>query len=258
MVLRKQGVWCAFCVVLGVWVIKLRIAVCDDERHILEIIKRKLYDYSNSHNWESVVDTFDSGNKLIESDTKYDIIILDYQMNEIDGLETAKLLRQGHNSQACIIFLTSFPEVAIPAYDVDTYRFVLKNNIDIGLTKALDDFRNMQTYDIDLCIKVDREFVSVNSKDIVFIEVVNKICYIHLNTGKVIETKTTLSSLYGKLPKTHFFKIHKAYVVNFSYIARRKENDIYLKSYNLSIPISRNYLTAFKRKYYNFLNDLVR
>lgn len=236
----------------------MRIAVCDDEHHILELLKDKLYDYSNSHNLESVIDTYDSGNKLIKSDTKYDIIILDYQMNEIDGLETARLLRKGHNSQACIIFLTSFPEIAIPAYEVDTYRFVLKNNIDIGLTKALDDFRNMQTYDIDICIKVDREFVSVNSSDIVFIEVVNKICSVHLNTGKIIETKTSLSSLYGKLPKTHFYKVHKAYVVNFSYIARRKENDIFLKSCNLSIPISRNYLAAFKRKYYNFLNDLVR
>lgn len=121
----------------------MRIAVCDDERHMLDLIKRKLYDYSNIHNWESVIDTFDNGNELLKSKTKYNIVILDYQMNEIDGLETAKLLRKGHNSQACIIFLTSFPEIAIPAYDVDTYRFVLKDNIDDGLTKALDDFRNI-------------------------------------------------------------------------------------------------------------------
>lgn len=236
----------------------MRIAVCDDEHHILDLIKRKLYDYSNIHNWESVIDTFDSGNKLLKSGAKYNIIILDYQMNEIDGLETAKLLRKGHNSQACIIFLTSFPEIAIPAYEVDTYRFVLKNNIDDGLTKALDDFRNIQSYDITLCVKVDGEQVSINSSDIVFIEVVDKICYLHMNTGKVIETKKSLSSLYGKLPKTHFYKVHKAYVVNFSYIARRNGNDIYLKNYNLSIPISRNYLTTFKRKYYNFLNDIIR
>lgn len=236
----------------------MRIAICDDEHHMLELLKEKLYDYSNSHNWESVVDTYDNGNKLVNSAAKYDIVILDYQMNEIDGLETARHLRKGHNSQACIIFLTSFPEVAIPAYEVDTYRFVLKNNIDNGLTKALDDFRNMQTYDIDICIKVDREFVSVNSSDIAFIEVVNKMCFIHMNTGEVIETKTSLSSLYGKLPKTHFYKVHKAYVVNFSYIARRKENDIFLKSCNFSIPISRNYMSAFKRKYYNFLNDMAR
>lgn len=236
----------------------MRIAVCDDEHHMLKIIKEKLYDYSNTHNWDSVVDTYDNGNELLKSDTKYDIIVLDYQMNEIDGLETARLLRKGHNSQACIIFLTSFPEIAIPAYEVDTYRFVLKNNIDSGLTKALDDFRNMQTYDVDICVKVGREFVSVNSSDIVFIEVVNKICYIHLNTGKVIETKASLSSLYGKLPKTHFYKVHKAYVVNFSYISKRKENDIFLKGCNTSIPISRNYLSVFKSKYYNFLKDLVR
>lgn len=236
----------------------MKIAVCDDEHHMLKIIKENLYDYSNTHNWDSVVDTYDNGNELLKSETKYDIIVLDYQMNEIDGLETARLLRQGHNSQACIIFLTSFPEIAIPAYEVDTYRFVLKNNIDSGLTKALDDFRNMQTYDVDICVKVAREFVSVNSSDIVFIEVVNKICYVHLNTGKTIETKTSLSSLYGKLPKTHFYKVHKAYVVNFSYISKRKENNIFLKGCNISIPISRNYLSVFKSKYYNFLKDLVR
>lgn len=233
----------------------MKIAICDDEKILLSELRTKIYEYSNLHNWESAVDTYECGYDLINSKMKYDIIILDYQMDEIDGLETAKLLRNGINKLSCIIFLTSYPEIAIPAYDVDTYRFVIKNSSFEGLYKALDDFRNSSKKDYYISIKVGNEYLTINTKSITFIEVQNKFCHVHKSDGSILLTKRTLSSLFKELPHTHFFKTHKAFVINFEHISERGNTFVKVANYNYEIPISRNYLTQFKRKYYKFLCD---
>lgn len=233
----------------------MKIAICDDELLFLEKLKAKIYDYSNKHNWESIVDAYSSGTALIASNIKYDLIILDYQMDEINGLETARMLRDGINKLACIIFLTGFPHIAISAYSVDTYRFVLKNTLYEGLYSALDDFRNTQTIDYDICIKSNNEFISINTNEIAFMEVQNKDSFIHTSNNKTIITKTPLKKLYSQVPHSHFFRIHKSYVVNLKYIKKRVNSLLFIKASDYKLPISRKYLSKFKEVYYNFIKD---
>lgn len=233
----------------------MRIALCDDEIDFTTKLKNQLYEYSNNHNWDSAIDVYNSGKDLIESKTKYDIIIIDYQMDDLNGLQTAKILRDGINHFSCIIFLTSYPEIAISAYDVDTYRFVVKNTLFDGIYKALDDFRNTIKLDYDIIVKTNNEFVTVNTKDIVFIEVQNKFCYIHLFNNSVLITRRTLKSLYLELPKTHFAKIHKSFIINFAHILERSNTFLTVRKLNMQLPISRNYLSKFNSSYYTFLKD---
>ena len=233
----------------------MKIGICDDEKSLLTMLKSKIYDYSNLHNWDSVIDVYNSGYDLVNSKTKYDIIILDYMMKQLNGLETAKLLRKGINRFSCIIFLTSYPEIAISAYDVDTYRFVVKSKNFDGLYDALDAFRTNVKQDYDITIKTDGEHVTVSTQNITFIEVIGKHSYIHLSNGSVLTTKRTLSNISKELPHTHFFKIHKSFIINFKYIIQRNNTSIRVQNYEYEIPLSRNNLTQFKEAYYKFIKD---
>lgn len=233
----------------------MRIAVCDDDKGFTVELERKLYEYSNAHNWEPFVEVFHSGYDLLDSDRKYDLIIMDHQMEGLTGLETSKLLRQGENVSTCIIFLTSFPEVALPAYDVDTFRFVVKSALYDGLYKALDAFREMRRDDYPISVKADGEKVTLDTADIVFVEAQNKDIFIHLSNGKIVDTKTKLQSIFKELPHTHFCKVHKSYIVNFQYISHRCPNEMRLRGTTALIPISRNYKQEFNSKYNNYLRD---
>lgn len=233
----------------------MRISVCDDENVFLKEIKNKLYEYSNVHNWESVVDTYDCGFDLINSDTKYDIIILDYQMDKINGLDTAKQLRKGINKNSCLIFLTGYAEIAIPAYNVDTYRFVLKSSLYGGLFKALDSYRKTLDSNFKICIKADGEHITINTNKIVYIEVQDKLCRIYLTNEKFYDTRQTLSCLYGLLPQAVFFKIHRSYIVNLKYIKQYNNSTVIPEFFDCKLPISRTYFSKFCEKYYEFLRD---
>ena len=233
----------------------MRIAICDDDIKFVENLKLKLYDYSNSHNLEPVIDSYYSGEELINCKTKYDLIILDYKMGELSGIDTAKELRKGKNKFSCIIFLTSFPEVTIPAYDVDTYRFVVKDFMFDSLYKALDSFRNNQKYDYDISVKLKNELITINTENIIYFESQNKNVIIYLTNGENINIKIKLSLLYKKVPNTHFIQIHKSYIINMNHIQIIHPTSIKMRGIELTVPISRNFKNVFLTKYNNYLLD---
>ena len=104
------------------------IAICDDDLNLLSQLKSKIYIYCNEHKIDSVIDIYSSGEDFLASNINYDIAILDYKMHNLNGLDTAKILRTRSEYSTCIIFLTSFPEIAISSYSVDTYIFVVNNS----------------------------------------------------------------------------------------------------------------------------------
>lgn len=236
----------------------MRIALCDDDKSLVEKLRNEIYGYSNLHNWEPVIDVYYSGQTLVKTETKYDIIVLDYQMDDLDGIETAKILRQSINEFSCIIFLTSFPEVAIPAYKVDTYRFVEKSKLFDGLYEALDDYRNANTADYDISVRNEfGECVTINTSSIECIETQNRESKIYLTNNTIVTTRCALNKLCSKLPKTHFYRVHKAYVINFQHISQYDYSTIQVCT-GKQIFISKNYSCEFKEKYKKYLRDCIK
>ena len=68
----------------------MRIAICDDEVSMVQILEEKIKKLLP----DAVIEKYLSGNELIASGSKPDILFLDIQMPGMDGMETAKMLRQ--------------------------------------------------------------------------------------------------------------------------------------------------------------------
>ena len=100
-------------------------ALCDDDKYIIEELKKLLLTYAKENRIIIDIDEFESGEKLLNSENNYDIIVLDFQLGSTDGLTVAKELRK-RNVLSCIIFLTSYPHFMIDAFEVNTFRFLLK------------------------------------------------------------------------------------------------------------------------------------
>lgn len=103
----------------------MKIAVCDDEMVLFEELYTLLNEYSALKKEPILTTYFKTGNDLLLSTEKFDIIFMDYQMDDMDGLETSKRLRL-KNSNVAIIFLTAFPKIVFQSFEVNTFRFLLK------------------------------------------------------------------------------------------------------------------------------------
>lgn len=117
----------------------IRIALCDDDPGIRKIAHDLVQRTLRQMGIRITVSLFSSGNDLISScmnGSTFELFILDIEMPGLDGLETARIVRQA-NSDVIIIFLTSHEQHARAGYAVNAHRFVLKSCMDTELIEAL-------------------------------------------------------------------------------------------------------------------------
>jgi len=225
---------------------KMRVAVCDDERDQRSRIMKAIYDYSNEHHLEIVIEEFESGDTLLGASGGYDLIMLDYQMDGINGLETARELR-AKNVNSTIIFLTGFPHFMKKAFEVSPFRFMEKPLDVAELYKVLDDYFKEHGNNYPILLKENRDTVLVRTGEIIYLEADNKKCYVTLD-GKKLHCAKTMGAVFSLVPRTIFFKVNKAFVVNFNHIDKYDTENIYMKTGDI-VPLSRKYRMAFKNAY---------
>lgn len=179
-------------------------ALCDDDKYIIEELKKLLLTYAKENRIIIDIDEFESGEKLLNSENNYDIIVLDFQLGSTDGLTVAKELRK-RNVLSCIIFLTSYPHFMIDAFEVNTFRFLLKPIDKSKFFKAIDDYVKIVDANYPITLIQNKELKKINSNEICFIEADGKYSNIHLNTKGHALFKNSFGS-YKPSPKVLFCK----------------------------------------------------
>ena len=92
-----------------------KIAICDDEEIFRKNIYKIIMNYMDKNGMLCEIDEFESGNEFINlgiNMTKYNIVFLDINMDEIDGIETAQEIRKVSND-IFIVFVTAFINYAV-------------------------------------------------------------------------------------------------------------------------------------------------
>ena len=108
----------------------LSIAICDDEEYFRITEKQLILKYMAGKNCECMIDMYESGKELLalkSAISQYHIIFLDVNMEEIDGIETAKEIRK-ITKDVFIVFVTAFITYALEGYKVDAVRYLIKDH----------------------------------------------------------------------------------------------------------------------------------
>lgn len=232
---------------------KYKVAICEDEQIFIDDIVEKIQKVYT----EFEIETFHSGEELIETKLDFDILFLDIEMGEMNGIETALKLRE-MKYEGLIIFLTSHTEFMPEAFKVETFRFLNKPVEESKLNEALEaahkklctKYLIIEEYEGNSIIKVS---------DIVYLEAYGDGTYIfdiHRNT---YTTKNTLKYWKEQLNEEEFYQIHKSIIVSFAHIVKAvQDGGAIVKNYSEKLPISRRNTTAFKKAYNEYIMKKVR
>lgn len=228
------------------------VAICEDERYILEELRKKVEKYINRKSLDASIKTFMSGEELLKAKKKFDIILLDLMLPGIDGLEVARQI----SCRSRIIFVTSYREYAVEAFDANAVHYLVKPVTEERLFSALDRAVN-QTEQMDnqalTLIKSGKTQV-IFIRDILYCEVFNHQVRIHTVHG-TYDYFGTLDMLETKLDE-RFFRCHRSFVVNMSCVAGQ-EKGVAILTNGERIFISRRKQTDFIQRLLNFLKSEV-
>lgn len=223
----------------------MKIAICDDEEFFRTKLSQYLYKYYRS--LDIIIDSYPSGEKLLDkfkvNSNAYDLIFLDIEMGHLDGIHTAKRIRQ-YNQDTIIIFLTSHVEYAPEGYEVDAFRFLTKPLMESKLIKALTDVQCERDRNRKLIIRDFDNDVLLPYKDIVYLEAQNVNVYIK-TMNKDYTIRKTLGSIGDEIKGPAFYQPHRSYIINLSYVTDYDNKTIIMET-GEAIPLSRNKLSEFK------------
>jgi len=123
----------------------MNIAICDNDMDFVLKLKACIDDYLARSNLAGVYELFSSPAKLLDADLlAADVVFLDVDMPEINGIEAAGLLRRKY-PDVVLVFVTDYIEYAPAGYRVDAFRYLLKSRLALELSGALDEIVDMNT-----------------------------------------------------------------------------------------------------------------
>lgn len=228
----------------------MKVAVCDDEKVWAYKLDRLLKEYGNARHLDIFIYYYNSGVSLIESGNSFDIVFMDFQMDGLDGIETARKIN-ALKLDGIIIFVSAYPNVAMDTFEVKAYRFLAKPIIKEKLFKAIDDYRAEIESDDFLIFKTHDGTIRVKNSEIVYAEALGSHTKIHtLKSDHVI--LNNLKSIQSKLQPDKFFRCHKAYITSFLHI-QAHDNTMIKYDDGSTIYISRRYLPRFRKAFEEYI-----
>ena len=216
------------------WMVKImNIAICDDERNFAKMLKDYISEYAAPHDFTNHVELYFSPTQLLQADlSKYDIVFLDIEMPGIDGIETARQLRQQYD-ELFLVFITGWIKYAPDGYRVNAFRYLLKKNLPEDLWVCLDEIQE-KMFENKECITLrnsERE-LTLPLKDIVYFEGTRqKYVLVYLkNNLEPLKCYGKISEMDERLREKGFLRIQKSFLVNMAYIEKIRNYKAYLRT----------------------------
>ncbi|MFQ9087373.1 MAG: LytR/AlgR family response regulator transcription factor [Roseburia sp.] len=203
----------------------MRIAICDDEIYFAGKLREILMQYLEERHIDFEIELFSSGREFVELGVEmlqYQIIFLDINMKQMDGIETAKNVR-AYTEESFVVFVTAYIDYSLEGYQVGASRYILKNNLNFReqIYECMDAItKKMKCFLTRKIFRFQEGEKKIRIENILYIESkLHKLEFNILEHGLATYTMYgTLNELENELEEYPFLRIHQSFLVNLKYI----------------------------------------
>ena len=229
-----------------------KIIIVEDQAEHAQRLEQLLMAYQSRHeDCAFTVNHYNNPHRFLsEYACDADLVFLDIQMPGLNGIETAKRLRQV-DSKVMLIFTTALAQYAIAGYEVQAFDYILKPLMPDMFFSKLSRALRVLNYSlpeewIDVSTKTETRRVAVNR--IRYIEVDDHDIVIHTQ-NEAIRHWGNLREYEQRLLPLHFVRCNICYLVNMKYVQCIHANSVLVDGRELAVSRSKrkDFLTAFAK-----------
>lgn len=237
-------------------VFMIRIALCDDQLSFLELEKNIIERYLSEKKVEFQCDLFISGEELLsrgEIVNKYNLFILDYEMDGLTGFETAREIFNLY-PQAKIAFATNYYDFTREGYKYNAVRYLVKQEetFNAELIECVDYILKSEPQKTIL-LELSNGKYEMIIDDIVYIKSEKHyVEYILKDDNSAFYVRRcSLDDALKELPE-YFIRIHQRYIINLKHSVQLKRYELTVRDSGKEItklPVARNRFDDVNRKF---------
>lgn len=229
----------------------MKILICDDEQQYVDELKTHVEKFMQCRFVNYVIHTANNPQEVVESNEIYQLVFLDIQMDNLDGISLAKILKK-RNSKVAIFFVTSFNDYQDDAMDLRAFRFFEKpfnaDRLYSGLEKAMEYID--ESY-IDFFVYANNEQKKLLTDEVIYVERGNRQVSLVTTQGN-FTTRESFDEWCEILQNSFFYRVHKSYIVNLHYVTGYKYSELFVQN-NVRIPIASRRQADFHKFWFSYL-----
>ncbi len=236
-------------------VLNLKVAIIDDNENDSNLLKESILRFNEEFkdDFDVNVVTFNRGINFIEPfDDTYNAVFLDIDMPVMNGLETAKKIRE-LGSEMNILFVTNYASLAIDGYGVGALDFVVKpvkyGDVKKALQKVIGKIQS-ESNEEKIVIRVKSGYRTIKVNSIKYIEV-NTHDVFYYTTTETYKTREALKDIEKNINNPNFVKCSSSFLINLDYVDAIDKDDVRIDGKRIKIARTRkkDFLNAFLNKY---------
>ncbi|MBD5080648.1 MAG: response regulator transcription factor [Ruminococcaceae bacterium] len=226
------------------------VFICDDESRMLSDIAEKVSSELNG----AEISTFSNGVGLIEklSEAKCDILLLDIDMPELNGLEIAARLGS-LSEKPLLIFVTSHDELVYDSLQFHPFGFVRKGHLEKELPKLLADcMQEINSREKHFCFHANNSEIKLPLDDILYFEAEGNYLKLFAKNGEYRFRETIITAVENGLCESGFVRVHKGFLLNQSAVKILSSDKAELIDGTM-LPIGRSYGENAKKRLMRYM-----
>ncbi len=193
----------------------IRIAIVEDEQNYADQLREYMDQFKKETGKDIHLTFFQDGADIVEGySADFDIILMDIQMNFMDGMTAAEKIRQV-DSEVIIMFITNMMNYAIRGYQVDALDYIVKPvsyfSFRQKLERAINRLPEKNAHTV--MIGASAGIFKVPVEDIYYIESEGHSLIFHTRSGDYRE-RGKMQDREDELKPYGFFRSNKGYLVN--------------------------------------------
>jgi two-component system LytT family response regulator len=235
----------------------VRCIVIDDQKEAIELLSSHI----ESTKELILLETFTNPVKALDYLETHvaDLVFIDVQMPDMNGLEFIESLRQKHgNNIPNFILTTGFSEFALPGFEQGVADYLLKP---IGIKRfkiAMDRFfsRKLQASILEtnkndyFFADVNNKKQKINFKDIAYVESAGNYVNVLGDNNLKATVYTSMNAMQEMLPADNFMRVHKSYIISINHIYAIKGSELTMKRGEVAfnVPVGVTYKSETLKK----------
>ena len=239
----------------------IRIAVCDDEVIFVRCLRDMVEALFEKQGMEFQCFVYTSAPVLIRAHRKeeFQLLFLDIDMPGLSGIQLASKFRD-KGLDTTLVFVSSHDDFVFETFRYNAYRFVRKNKLISDTQEMISSFcAALKTKSVIVRLDSDQHrtleqkvsdiayFYSIRH-DIYFVNAQKESVRLAMHTY-------TMNELEKQFTEKGFIRVHKSYLVNYTWILQIKGDWVYLKANHDKIPLSRGRSEEVKLQYQRLMRE---